>query len=810
MSGRLLQALALRHLVFPLFAILPAAAFAGTAPDNNARILWVSAGDSVFKISPVDEMPVLELAGLSHILALTVNETNNQVWLYSHRHLRAYDAQGNIQVDTEMPRNFHDDSPAGMVVDSVAGNVWIGIHRKLYRFDLDGNLQAVLDFKHDITGLALDKNRSRLWVVDRHNLMQLDKTGNTLLTVNLNGGNKPAGIVYDASVEHVWVTSKHRLTCYDTAGNQILSIQTSAGFEAGNVLAADGMGGLWATSKRRLAHFDQNGALQFTRQLFLADRDEEDAGKIVGLASDSRNHTAWVAGHAGLQQFDIQGNLLQRLDSRTWMGESKHGGEHDNDDDEDGIRHIALYAGKSQPRVSITKPQNLDYTNQNRPVVSIVYEGTDSGVDPASIVVSANGLPMQVTCTTTDTTAECTPLTAFQDGTYLLSLTVADRAGTVSEPASVTFTVDTLPPAPPVGALIGFETGPDGGIRLTVQAGSVAQDVKSVTVTNIRTGEITTGIVGADGTLTLQVPGKGADEFSIALLDLAGNTSAPIYMHSGDPPLQLAVASPADGATMDGNIVNVTGTFQGALNTGITVNGIPAAIYGNQWAVNNLPLKPGINTLAVTAVTDGGLTITKISSVTSNGMSSLVLNATPVSNDTAPFAVTFRYQFLGPAAPRSLRIDYTGNGNYLSLSDPTAPLSYSYSAPGVYPVTLILTGGNNQEYQARQLVVIQDPVQMDFLFQGIWGDMQAALVSGNRVAAMNALDGTAQRNYAQTFDMLMPHAKDIFSTFSPLLRSAISGSIGEYAIVRPENGQQNLFLIYFVKTQDGIWRLDAM
>lgn len=807
MSGRLVRAHALRHLIF-LFSILPLAGFSGTEADRDTRTLWISAGDGVFKISPADGIPVLELAGLSHILALTVDETNNHVWLYSRKHLRAYDAQGKLLVNADMPRNFPGNSPAGMAVDSATGNVWIGIHHKLYHLDLQGNLQATLSLKNDITGLALDRARSRLWVAENHGLVALDKVGNTFLTINLGREDKPTGINYDASLDQVWVASKHKLARYDQAGAQIFSARLGDGIEVGRFLAADGQGGLWAASKRKLAHFDSNGILQFTLQPFTTDPDGGGAWKIIDLASDIRSHTVWVASHRNLQQFDILSNLLQTLDSHTWTGDSKNDEEHD-DDDGDGIRHVAFYAGTIRPKVFITKPKNLDYTNQNQPAISITYSGTDFHVDPASIGVSANRLPLQVMCKTTDTAAECTPLTAFRDGSYQLSVTVADYAGNMSEPATATFTVDTLPPPPPVGTLMGFEVTPDG-IRLVAQTGSMDPDVANVTVTNIQTGETTTGTVGTDGIFSLPVPGSGTDKFSIVLTDLAGNAATPIYMHGNDLLLQLAITSPAEGETIEGNIVNVTGTLRGPLNVGITVNGIPAVISEGQWVVNNLPLMPGANILTITAVTDGGLTITRMLSVSSAGISPLILNAAPAQSGTAPVTVTFKYQFLNRTVPQTLQIDYLGSGNYLTIPDPTASLNYTYSTPGIYPVTLILTDSNNVQYQSRLLVVIQDPAQMDTLFLGIWDDMRAALASSNKAAAMNVLDGTAQRNYGQVFDVLMPHAKDIFNTFSPLLRSSISGSIGEYAVVRPWNGQQNLFFVYFIKTQDGIWRLDAM
>lgn len=809
MTGSSSWAAALRCLVFSLLTILPLPALAEAASDGNTQVLWVAAGGSVFKISPLNSMPSLELAALPHIQALTIDQANNHVWLYSHKHLWAYDAQGNLLLNLDIPRNFHGDKPVGMAVDSTAGNIWIGIQKKLYRLDLNGNLTATLDMGRNIRGLAFDSTRSHLWIAEDHDLVILDKTGGTLFTVNLDREGKPVTVTYDASLHQVWVASQHGLSRYDEEGTLVLNTQISNEVELGDFLVADGHGGLWGASKWTLVHFEQSGLLEFTLQPFVTHPDEDDIRKITGLVADPRSHTVWVANRRYLKQYEVNGNLLKVIDSRAWMGDSKESNK-DDDHARGDIYRIAFYAGANAPKISITEPRDLSYIKYVQPVISIIYVETGSGIDPATIAIKSNGIPVQITCQTSADGAQCIPIEALPDGSYTFSATIADYMGQVSEPAMVTFVIDTVPPPLPVGSLLGFEVGSGDALILAGQAGSVVSDAMNVTVSNIRTGETVTGTVNADGSFAILVPGRSSDAFTIVLTDLAGNASSSLYMHGSDVPLQLSITSPAAESAVAGNMVNVTGTFHGALNSGITVNGIPAVLINHEWAANNIPLTTGVNALTAIATTAGGLAVTQTLEVTSVGTTLLILNAASASSGIAPFPVTFQYQFLSETTPQDIRIDYTGNGNYVSVSDPTATLSYTYPTPGVYPVTLILTDSGNAEYQAHLLVVVQEPSQMDALFQSIWGDLTTALASSNKAAAMHVLDGTAQRNYGSAFDTLIPHMQDIVNTFSPLLRSSISSSIGEYAIVRPSTGHQSLFFIYFLKDQDGIWRLDAM
>lgn len=716
-------------------------------------------------------------------------------------------------VNASLLRDFYGDAPAGMAVDAAAGNVWIGIHRRLYRLDLNGSLQATLDLGRGVTGLALDRSRSHLWVAEQRSIVVLDKVGNIVSTVYLSRPDRPTAIAYDAYLDQVWVVFEHELVRYDHNGNQVFDMRLPPKADLDDFLVADGTGGLWAAGDHTVAHFDQSGLLQFSLQPFASDPDNDgDADhvqKILDLVADPLNHSAWVASRRYLKQYSTDSTLLQTVDSHTWLGDSGSDGDHRRDDNH-GIHHVALYADTIPPTISFITPKDFSYTNHSQPSFSLAWSDTGSGVDPTTLKVMSDDAPLAVNCQTTDSTAQCAVSPTLPDGTYTLSATVADYAGNVATLASVTFTIDTAPPPLPGGAFIGFVPGSSGSVTLVGQAGGVASDVAFVTVTNVRTGQTTTGTVNSDGSYSISVPGTSSDEFAITLTDLAGNVTAPFYMHGGDPAPQLTITSPVADATVAGNIVNVTGTFQGPLNTGITVNSVPAILSGDQWVADNVSLMPGANTLTVTATTDGGLTLTQSVTVTSSAVTQLILTATPEGTGVAPFTVTFQYQFLGAATPQNLKVDYTGSGNYVAVSDLTATLSYTYSMPGIYPVTLVLTDSNNSQYQAQFYVVVQDPDQMDTLFKSIWDDMTTALVSGNKAAAMNELDGTAQRNYGPVFDVLMPYMQQIVSTFSPLLRSSIYGSLAEYAIVRPSSSDGNVFFVYFIRDQNGNWRLDSM
>lgn len=824
----------LRRLAAACLLVVPVSVILGGSATREARVLWVSGTRSVFMVSPVNGTPELELAGLPLVQALAVNQQNNHLWVYSHRHLWAFDSLGNQHVNEWLSREIQGDDPVGMVVDARAGNLWIGVQTRLYRLDLNGKIKATLDLHRQIESLSLDTTRSQLWIAERRQLAVLDEVGTTLFTVPLE--RDPQALAYDAGLDQVWVVSGHTVSRFDAGGNQVFTTRESG--DINDHIAPDGQGGLWAAGDATLSYVDASGNLAFTLTPFASDPDHDGdmghRGRIADLVADPLNHTVWVAGARHLEQYATDSTLKQTIDVRSFTGNNPDcpsgsqpaelsSGDHSDRCDrerwggwqgfwfgDNGVRHVALYVDTLPPTIAITAPGDLTYTNRNKPTFAVAWADAGSGVDSTTLKLTSDGAPLPVNCLAGDSGAECSVASALQDGTYTLSTTVADYAGNKSKPASLTFTIDTVPPPLPGGAFIGFTPGPVGSITLIGQAGGMAADVAGVSITDIRTGQTITGTVNSDGSYSVSVPGTTSDEFAVTFTDLAGNVSAPFYMHGSDVPLQLAITAPAVGANIPGDVLNVFGTVQAPANTGITVNGVPAVLSGGQWVANNLSLAPGASTLTVTATTSGGLTATRTLNVSRAGSSSLILNATPTAVGVVPLAVTFEYQFLSQTAPQSLRIDYSGSGNFVDVSDPAATLSYTYSTPGIYVVTLILTDANYVQCQAQLGVVVQDAEQLDALFQGIWGDMTTALVNGNKPAAMNKLDYTAQQNYGSAFDVLLPQMRQIVSTFSPLLRSSISASTSEYAVIRPLPVGGNLFFIYFIKDQNGVWRLDSM
>lgn len=145
----------------------------------------------------------------------------------------------------------------------------------------------------------------------------------------------------------------------------------------------------------------------------------------------------------------------------------------------------------------------------------------------------------------------------------------------------------------------------------------------------------------------------------------------------------------------------------------------------------------------------------------------------------------------------------------------TATATGSFTAllaaqPGTVLSIVAVDVAGNTSTASYTLVTRSAADPLDAQFQSIWDGMNTALLSGDKVTALSFLTVSAQRKYESVFDRLLPYMPQIIVSYSPLQRVSVSADLGEYAIMRVIDGQLRLFLIYFSKDVNGMWRLDAM
>lgn len=183
---------------------------------------------------------------------------------------------------------------------------------------------------------------------------------------------------------------------------------------------------------------------------------------------------------------------------------------------------------KVLPVATITSPTEGAYIKDSTPTISLQATDSGSGINPTTgslVIDSGTPIPITLTGSGTTYTGTYTPTEALGNGSHTITFTATDYDGNVSSTASVTFTVDTLPPTLEV-------TSPTEGYvtnQTTINVVGIAEDTHSEPVTvTISVNSADQGEVTLDGegnftkAVTLQ---SGANIITIVATDSSGQST---------------------------------------------------------------------------------------------------------------------------------------------------------------------------------------------------------------------------------------------------------------------------------------------
>jgi hypothetical protein len=270
--------------------------------------------------------------------------------------------------------------------------------------------------------------------------------------------------------------------------------------------------------------------------------------------------------------------------------------------------------------------------------------------------------------------------------------------------------------------------------------------------------------------------------------------------------IDITITSPLDGGSLTGTSTIVTGTINNynGTETGVTVNGIPATLSNNQFAVNNVPLTAGQNTITATATDTNGATATK----------SITVNATPAANylkisaypdsGTSPLEVTLRIN--GSFSINNPVITFTGPAGIEQLTGAN-PDEYRYkiTTEGIYYFTVQAIGPDNNTYQDTMAVTVLSLAQVDALLREKWAIFTSALTNKDTVAALNAMYPASRERYQMMFNLLKDQLPAIVSTHAGLVLQSIIENVARYELETIENGVAFTYRVSFIKDMNGLW-----
>ncbi|MBA4373430.1 MAG: hypothetical protein C0402_11295, partial [Thermodesulfovibrio sp.] len=278
-------------------------------------------------------------------------------------------------------------------------------------------------------------------------------------------------------------------------------------------------------------------------------------------------------------------------------------------------------------------------------------------------------------------------------------------------------------------------------------------------------------------------------------------------------PVSIAITSPQSNAVVNRPSVLVTGTVSTtAAEVSIKVNGVLAEVSGGRFAANQVPLTEGNNTIVVNAIdTNGAVARAELSVRSVKGP--YVKLTSNISSGSAPFEAYFRVSTEMPDSVVSYQLDFEGDGIMDYTGATFEDITHDYSTEGIYHPTITVTDNQGNVYTDTIAIIVLNRAEIDALLKGKWEKMKGALANGDIEGAMNLFARSSKEKYRRILGVLKNNLTGIVSSMGDIKMDYVLGGISEYRISRMEDmsGQPREinYFIYFVKDEDGVWKIES-
>lgn len=273
--------------------------------------------------------------------------------------------------------------------------------------------------------------------------------------------------------------------------------------------------------------------------------------------------------------------------------------------------------------------------------------------------------------------------------------------------------------------------------------------------------------------------------------------------------LDLGIESPADGATVAGPDVTVQGVVLNTTNveTGVTVNGIPATVTGNRFVVNHVPLQAGSNSITITATDINGQTATSTRSVTT-GPGHYIRIVSNVESGTLPLEANLRVE--GSFKVANLQINTSDSSvvglPWTSETEFGARLTYE----GAYTITASATGPDGQTYTDSVTITAISRTKLENLLRAKWDGINSKISQNDLEGALQYIRTSARTYHRELFTALGTEFSQLSMGTPPLEFVYATEDIAKCRVFQQETvlGESVTvgYPVYF-KKEDGIWRL---
>jgi len=394
-------------------------------------------------------------------------------------------------------------------------------------------------------------------------------------------------------------------------------------------------------------------------------------------------------------------------------------------------------------------------------------------------------------------------------GLHTLTARAIDRMGNQAE-TNVTIFFDHVPPAvsitsPASGTMV------SGTITVMVEASDSISGVASVNL--YINNQLHSTLTQPPFNFAVDTSGfvPGSYTVTARAIDRVGNQAEASIALSVSA-FRIEIISPVNGATINKSRTIVYGKmYEQTGETGVVVNGVLAEVQGGDFAVI-VPLQIGQNIITATATRPDGIQGQAQITINIETQEEFIrLTATPTSgilDQTGILNVTFEAEAYLVNPVSSYSWDFNGDGTP-ETTGTEATVIAQYQFPGIYFPRVTVTDNQGNTFTETTLVSILSREELDALLRAKWEGMKGALSQGNITEALNYFVNDSREEYREIFELLAPQLPGLVSTMREINMVEIKGNMAEYYIKRFQRGVDISYFIYFIKDENGIWRISS-
>ncbi|MBC7624802.1 MAG: hypothetical protein H7232_15620, partial [Aeromicrobium sp.] len=138
-------------------------------------------------------------------------------------------------------------------------------------------------------------------------------------------------------------------------------------------------------------------------------------------------------------------------------------------------------------------------------------------------------------------------------------------------------------------------------------------------------------------------------------------------------------------------------------------------------------------------------------------------------------------------------------------------LTCTYAVPGIYEVRVTVKDAlGGVIYSTTKRVTVKSAVEQIAMVRAVYANLTDRLKAGNKTAALSLFFSHAQTKYGEVFTALGANLALAAAQLGETVVITASEENAEIVVVRTVAGQQTTFLVYLLRGEDGIWRIESM